>query len=78
MKTVLRKVGNSRGVLIPAMFLAGCQIGDELELTEENGRLVIVPVAEPRAGWFDAVHGAEDADAWEGVANLADDSEWEW
>ena len=53
MKTNLRKIGNSRGVLIPAPLLAACEIADEAELTIEQGRLVVAPVKPAREGWFD-------------------------
>ncbi|MCX5876142.1 MAG: AbrB/MazE/SpoVT family DNA-binding domain-containing protein [Deltaproteobacteria bacterium] len=36
MQTTLRKVGNSRGVLIPAAFLAACGIGTEIEMRQEG------------------------------------------
>jgi len=44
MRTVLRKVGNSRGVLIPAAFLAECGVGSEIEMRQEGRAIVIEPV----------------------------------
>ena len=43
MKTNLRKIGNSRNVLIPAPLLAACDTTDEVELTIEEGKLVVAP-----------------------------------
>ena len=62
MLTTLRKVGNSRGVLIPAALLAECRIDGAVEMTVESGRLVITPVSAPRAGWFDGYEASSDKD----------------
>jgi len=43
MQTTLRKVVNSRGVLIPAAFLAPCGIGTEIEMRQEGRRILIEP-----------------------------------
>ncbi len=53
MRTVLPKIGNSRGVLIPAAFLAECGVGTEIEMRQEGLGLVIEPVKTARLGWFD-------------------------
>lgn len=53
MRTKIRKIGNSRGVLIPTALLAKCRSENEVELHVHNGRLVMEPVKAPRAGWFD-------------------------
>lgn len=87
MKTTLRRIGNSRGVLIPAPLLAACGITREIELRLEDGRLIIEPAREPRAGWFMAAPASavasKDAnnaepDAWDGQPSSSDDSEWVW
>jgi antitoxin MazE len=57
MKTFVRKMGNSQGVLIPKLFLEeiGVATGDAVELKiNKKKRLVIAKIAEsddPRAGW---------------------------
>lgn len=84
MLTTLRKVGNSRGVLIPAAFLASCQIEDQVDMALQDGQIVIRPAKRRlREGWFDqsaaAAHPEETAEAqnWDNVT-AADDSEWVW
>jgi antitoxin MazE len=85
MLTTMRKVGNSRGVLIPAAFLASCQIEDQVDMQLQDGQIVIRPVKRtPRDGWFDqaaaaTAHPEETAEAqnWDN-ATTADDSEWVW
>jgi antitoxin MazE len=32
MRTILRKVGNSRGIIIPAALLAACEMADEVDI----------------------------------------------
>lgn len=79
MRTTLRKVGNSRGVLIPAAMLAESGIRDEIELRLEAGRIVIESVRAPRSGWFDAYAPEGDADAWQGLTETpVEQDEWQW
>ncbi len=80
MKTTLRKVGNSRGVLIPAAFLAACEIGAEIEMRMEGRRIIIEPLnPPPRIGWFKNYLPENDTDAWEGISETPAESEdWQW
>jgi antitoxin MazE len=85
MLTAMRQIGNSKGVLIPAAFLASCQIKDQVDMQLQDGQIVIKPVHRtPRAGWFSQAASVQ-ATAQEGAENrawadapLADDSEWMW
>jgi antitoxin component of MazEF toxin-antitoxin module len=85
MLTTIRKVGNSRGVLIPVAFLATCQIEDPVEMQLQDGQIVIKPVKRTlREGWFGepasaAVLAIEAAQAqdWD-IAATDNDSEWVW
>lgn len=57
MRAVVRKMGNSSGVILPKTVLAqlGAKVGDGLELEVEDGRLTVTPlVSTSRAGWADA------------------------
>jgi antitoxin MazE len=57
MKTAIRKMGNSHGVIIPKPLLAevGARANDQVNLGVENGRIVIAPIRKrPRAGWAEA------------------------
>jgi antitoxin MazE len=54
MKTAIRKVGRSRGVIIPKHLLAeiGAAVNDMVDIRVEQGRIVIAPLtSHPRAGW---------------------------
>ena len=79
MRTTLRKVGNSRGVLIPVAFLSACQINNEIEMRQEGRRIIIEPVKTVRDGWFDGYQAAKDTDVWAGLEETAVESEdWQW
>ncbi|BCU05745.1 AbrB/MazE/SpoVT family DNA-binding domain-containing protein [Allochromatium tepidum] len=78
MRTTLRKIGNSRGVLIPAALLAECGIQDEIDLRLEGTRLIIEPVPTTRAGWFDGYRAEDDPDAWADLPVDADSGDWQW
>ena len=80
MRTHLRKVGNSRGVIIPAAFLETCQLSDEVELHIKGKTLVIEAAKKPRENWFDGYQASEDPhdDAWDNVAVDSVTEDWEW
>ena len=80
MQTALRKIGNSRGVLIPAALLAACEIGDTVEMRVENNRIIIEPIApQHRLGWFTDYHAAQDADVFADLKDTAiEQDDWQW
>ena len=60
MRTAIRRMGNSAGILLPKPVLAelGVKAGDELSLTMEKGRVILIPAkAHPRSGWAQAAAG---------------------
>ena len=87
MLTSIRQIGNSRGLLIPAAFLASCQIEDQVDLQLQDGQIVIKPVKRKlRVGWFESTNPTPEsiqaqerieAQDWSDVS-IADDSEWVW
>ena len=80
MKTAIRKMGNSQGVIIPKPLLAeiGVEANGAVDMTVTKGRLVITPIrkAGPRAGWAEAskrLRAAGDAGlVWPEFANKGD------
>lgn len=78
-KTMLRPVGNSQGVLIPKPVLAQVGMTDEVDMTVEDGAIVLRP-AKPkiREGWADAsrqlAEAQDDALAWPEFGNADDES----
>jgi antitoxin MazE len=56
MKTSIRKMGNSHGVIIPKPLLAdiGLEANDPVDMKVKKGRIVIAPLHRgPRVGWAD-------------------------
>jgi antitoxin MazE len=64
MKTAIRRMGNSQGILIPKPVLAeiGVSTNDAVELKVKKGRIVIAPLARKvRVGWADDAKGLREA-----------------
>lgn len=79
MKSTVRKIGNSRGVLIPASFLAACEIENEIELRLDGSRIIIEPIHTPRRGWFDGYETESGEDAWPNTVETDEENEdWQW
>lgn len=78
MRTRLRKVGNSRGVIIPAALLAACEMGEEVDIRLEGKNLLIVPIKAPRAGWFEGYQPEVDAEPFAMLPIDEGDEEWVW
>ena len=49
MQTVIRKIGNSKGAVLPASLLkqVGLDVDDKVLIEAESGRLIIEPVNKP-------------------------------
>lgn len=84
MKTAIRKMGNSQGILIPKPFLlqTGLDVG-EVEIEVENDSIVIrKPKRRSREGWAQACQriaadSAEQPIAWPLITNDKD-AEFSW
>ena len=81
MRTALRKMGNSAGMIVPKSILVeiGSRIGEDLEISVEDGRIVAAPVrTAARAGWSAAARelaeAGDDALVWSEFDNDEDDS----
>ena len=46
MQTLVRKIGNSTGTIIPASLLKKLNLkeGDRVDIQDDNGRIVIIPI----------------------------------
>ena len=80
MRTAIRQIGNSKGLIIPASFLAEAGLQNEVEMSLDNHSIIITPVKkELRKGWFDGYDAADDEDGWNGfVALPGEEDEWVW
>ena len=78
MRTSLRKVGNSRGIIIPAALLAACEMSDEVDIRLEGKNLVIAPAKAPRANWFDGYKPKTDSEPLAALPVDEGSEEWVW
>ena len=81
-KARIVRIGNSQGVRIPKPLLEEAQLGDEVELRAEAGRIVIERADAPRAGWAEAfaamASAGDDALLELPTATVFDETEWSW
>ena len=80
MKSAIRKMGNSHGVIIPKPVLEeiGAKANDPVDVRVKKGKIIISPArSNPRAGWADAserLRQAGDAGlVWPEFANRGDE-----
>ena len=80
MRATIRQIGNSKGVIIPASFIAEAGLHGEVEMSLESHSIIITPVKkELRKNWFDNYDVADDEDAWNGfIALPEEEDEWVW
>jgi|LSQX01.2.fsa_nt_gb antitoxin MazE len=45
------KIGNSKGIRIPAYILKECMINDQVQIDIVDGKIIITPVQSPRKDW---------------------------
>ena len=63
MKINLISIGNSKGIRIPSSVIKQCGLGNELEMSVEDGVIVLAPVRSAREGWgaaFEKMAAASD------------------
>lgn len=82
-KTRIVKIGNSQGVRIPKILLDQTNLGEEVELEVEQGRIVIRSSRPLREGWdkqFKLMAEAGDDSLLDEDAQATtwDEEEWEW
>ena len=76
------KVGNSRGIRIPRSILEQAGLMDEVEMTVQEGKLIIHAARKPRQGWraqFSSMaERGDDRLLDEPTSNKFDEEEWSW
>jgi antitoxin MazE len=79
MQTTLRKIGNSRGIIIPSSIIEQLHIENEVEMSVQDGSLVLKPSSLLRKGWFDNYNPNADVEPLSAITDLESEQEdWEW
>ena len=86
MEVSIIKIGNSRGVIIPARFLkklgAQSRVEIKVEMEEREGGLFLKPIKKPREGWEKAAKAAhkegEDEMLFPDVFDDEETEDWTW
>lgn len=79
MQSMLRKIGNSRGIIIPSAIIEQLHIENEVELIVQDGGLLLKPVQNLRKGWFDHYDPDKDVEPLAKMKDLESEQEdWEW
>ena len=82
MRSMLTKIGNSKGVIIPAQLLKQCQLDGMVMLEVRDETIVISRPDQQRSGWEEAFKASARSEDKllidETVINDFDDSEWTW
>ncbi|NUM45407.1 MAG: AbrB/MazE/SpoVT family DNA-binding domain-containing protein [Anaerolineales bacterium] len=81
-KTRIVRIGNSKGIRLPKLFLEQTHLGEEVELEMQENQIVIRSAENPRTGWeaqFKAMAAnADDQLLDAGTQSSFDEEEWEW
>jgi antitoxin MazE len=80
----VKKIGNSKGIILPKQLMAMCEITEKVSVVCKDNQIIITAADSPRAGWNEqfkvaiAADETEDNDVFEGLENEFDKTEWEW
>ncbi|MCF6298474.1 MAG: hypothetical protein L3J01_01190 [Thiomicrorhabdus sp.] len=80
MQTTIRKIGNSKGVIIPSAILNALQLEKNIEMEVKNNELIIRPIAPSlRHGWFDGYSASKDDVPLKNMTETETElEEWDW
>ncbi len=84
MRAHIVRIGNSQGIRIPKVIIEQCNLGPDVELEVENGKLIIRSASLPRQGWekkFKSMAATGDdslLDSELASQSVWDEEEWQW
>lgn len=79
MQVTLRKIGNSRGVIIPSPIIEQLHLDNTLEMFVQDGVLHLKPANQLRKGWFDGYDASKDDTPLAQMKDLESEQEdWQW
>ena len=75
----LRKIGNSRGIIIPSSILEQLRFDTEVEMIVEDDALILKPIKRLRENWFNGYDAKNDVEPFEEMKAFDSEHEdWEW
>lgn len=81
MEVKVVQIGNSKGIRLPKSVIEDCRIGETVELTVENGKIILNPAKKPREDWAESFKDMHkkglDAQVIDDSLDL-DTQEWTW
>ncbi|MBI3998107.1 MAG: AbrB/MazE/SpoVT family DNA-binding domain-containing protein [Armatimonadetes bacterium] len=81
-RTRVVRIGNSRGIRIPKIWVQQLGLGEEVELAVQRDRLIVRPARRPRQHWAEAFRSmaarGDDRLIDQPVPTVWDKAEWEW
>lgn len=81
MKTTLKKIGTSRGVIIPKIYLEQCHFDQNVEISIEHNAIIVKPILNSsRAGWREAFDKQQLDNVMVDFLSLPNefDRDWKW
>ncbi|MDB5152261.1 MAG: peptidase [Mucilaginibacter sp.] len=83
MKSNIRSIGNSKGIILPQSFLKECFIEDEVNIEVKDNHIEISPANDiKRKGWADAfkemANNADDGLLLPDIFEDEDFADWKW
>ena len=83
MKSSIRSIGNSKGIIIPQSFLKQCFIDEEVNIEVKDNHIIISPAGDvKRKGWADAFKQmAKNGDDELSIPDVFEDedlTDWKW
>ncbi|MDP9048600.1 MAG: AbrB/MazE/SpoVT family DNA-binding domain-containing protein [Bacteroidota bacterium] len=83
MKSTIRNIGNSKGIILPQSFLKECFIEDEVDIeVKENHIIISAPETVKRKGWEQSFKEmAKNGDDQLLIPDVFDDenvTDWKW
>ena len=82
MQSHIIRIGNSRGVRIPAHILRQCQIKDQISIEVVDDKIVISAAEKPRQGWeeqFRLMHkNGDDKMLIDDTIKAGEEDDWTW
>ena len=51
MEAEIIRIGNSKGIRLPAYIIRECKIKDKVQMEVKDGKIILIPVTQPREEW---------------------------